>query len=103
MAVNRRSKIRQSARNEDCSLRIHGLRLCSHSDTTVFAHAPCVDKGTGFKSPDWWGAYACHHCHDIIDGREQSGYSTLLPDDAAPHWMRGIYETQKKLREKGLL
>lgn len=97
----RRSKIRESAHLEDCALRIHGAAGCAGVETTVLAHLPSVDKGMGYKSPNWWGVYACRTCHDIIDGR--AGAASLLPDDAAPHLLRALYETQKKLFAKGLI
>ena len=97
----KRSKIRESAHLEDCSLRINGPGNCSSIETTVLAHAPCIDKGMGIKGPDTWAAYACHHCHDIVDGR--AGSQSLTREDAAFYWLQGIYETQKKLRQKGLI
>ena len=93
------SKITQSARGEDCAVRIPGV--CNFdSETTVYAHAPCVDKGMGIKTPDYmaWGAYACSKCHDLIDGRHQ-GWSEM----SISYWFPAIYETQKKLRAKGLI
>jgi len=51
----------------------------------------------GFKSPDWWGAFACNHCHDILDGRAGSLMET------APAWNKAIFETQKQLFDEGLL
>ena len=94
------SKITKSARGEDCAVRIPGI--CNFDpETTVYAHAPCVDSGTGFKSPDWWGAYACNQCHDYLDG----GYVRFhwKASDMFIKWLPAIYETQKKLREKGLI
>ena len=91
------SKITKSARGEDCALRIPGI--CNYdTDTTVFCHAPCADKGMGFKSPDWWGAYGCSKCHDVIDGR-----TGMTLERKAGTWMPAIYETQKKLIAKGLI
>lgn len=100
MTQKRNTKITRSARGESCSLRVPGVCKFDH-ETTVFAHAPCVEKGMGIKSPDWWGAYACHGCHNFMDGRAISPYvdSTEKPQI----WLDGIFETQKKLREKGLI
>ena len=91
------SRIRKSAKGEVCALRLSG---CNHdTETTVYAHAPTVDKGMGIKSPDWFGAYACSNCHDAVDGRagadkqKQSQY----------RWLPAVYETQKKLIAKGIL
>lgn len=95
----KQTKITKSARDEDCSLRIPGV--CNFDPaTTVFCHAPCVDKGIGYKSPDWWGAYGCNKCHDAMDGRNWKAIPDTYRDEA---WLRGIYETQKKLIAKGLI
>ena len=92
-------KITKSAKGENCSLRIYGV--CSFDDSTVvFAHAPSVKKGWGIKSPSFWGCYACHKCHDYIDGRVKTG---LNKDQLCGLIMPAIFETQNKLIEKGLL
>jgi hypothetical protein len=87
------SKITLSARGEDCAVRIPGV--CSFDpETTVYAHAPCVDSGVGFKGPDGWGAYCCSKCHDLLDANRNRFQE---------YWLPAIYETQKKLREKELI
>lgn len=94
------TKIRQAARGQDCTLRVPGV--CNFDpETVVLAHAPCADKGMGYKSPDWWAAFACSACHAWIDRRVTTPYPPIstVPDI----WLQGIYETQKKLRDKGLL
>ena len=78
-----------------CTVRLPGCR--SDRATVVFAHAPSTEKGLGRKSPDWWGVFACSHCHDQLDGRK-SGLT-----DPESHWLRAIFETQKFLFEEGLL
>jgi hypothetical protein len=61
----------------------------------VFAHAPSISKGLGFKSPDWWGAYTCSYCHPILDGDETAEHDS--------DWLRAIHETQKIMFDEGLL
>jgi len=95
----RSKKIRDSARDEKCAMRLPAI--CNYDDsTTVFAHAPSVDKGMGIKSPDFWGCYCCSACHDVLDQRvkypHSDSYITLS-------LIQAIYETQKKLFEKGLI
>jgi hypothetical protein len=92
------SKITKSARGEDCTIRISAYegKPCSPNDTTVFCHAPCRDSGTSYKSPD----YGCYICHDIVDRYRDL---EIAPKFVLAGWLRGIYETQKKLREKGLI
>ena len=90
-------KERNNARGQECTLRISALAGyggCASTETTVLAHAPCRDKGTGFKSPDRWGAFACATCHDVIDGR-LAVLSFVGKDNVMRAWLRGIYETQK--------
>jgi len=64
------SKITESARDEECQVRIPGI--CSGDNSTVvWAHAigTASGKGIGMKSPDIMGAYACQKCHDAYDRR----------------------------------
>jgi hypothetical protein len=87
------SKITRSARMQSCSVRLFGCR--NERETTVFAHAPSISKGLGIKSPDYWGAYACSYCHQILDGNETAEHDT--------DWLRSIHETQVILFKLGLL
>ena len=87
-------KIRQSAKNENCTFRIPGV--CNHnSETVVFCHAPSPSNGMGTKSDDFWGAYGCSECHSYMDNYRFGQVSTT--------WMQAIFETQKKLIDKGLI
>jgi len=78
------SKIRESARGEDCSLR---LGMCSSPETVILAHIG-RNRGMGIKCADYFAVYACSNCHDIIDDSEK---------------LRALEETQGKLISKGLL
>ncbi|MFH1011211.1 MAG: nuclease domain-containing protein [bacterium] len=60
------SKITESARNEDCQVRIP-FGCCFDPATTVWAHADKPGKPKGGKLPDELGAYACWKCHAIYD------------------------------------
>lgn len=90
------SKIRRSARGEDCSLR---LGNCSSNETVVLCHIG-RDKGVGMKCGDHFAVYGCSNCHDIIDGRAKSDFTK---DQLNTEKLRALEETQKKLIEKGLL
>lgn len=91
--------IRKAARGRNCTLRHTGCR--NETETTVFAHAPSLDNGMGLKqSRDFWGAFACAHCHDIADGRVHNSDQRIR---ILERWMAGIYETQKALIEAGLI
>ena len=93
-------KIRQSAKGEECTLMFHPYS-CTEPETTVFCHMPSPDNGVGLKaSHDFWGAYGCAACHRLLDNVEKHG---LDPVEFEKCKQRGIYRTQKKLIEKGLL
>jgi hypothetical protein len=58
--------IRESAKRQDCTLRIEGV--CNYDNsTTVWAHLPDESKGMATKSDDISGCYACCDCHIWID------------------------------------
>ncbi|MCY1305708.1 putative nuclease YbcO [compost metagenome] len=60
-------KLRESARGQDCTLRLAGCRF--NPEYTVLCHLPVGQKGIGMKSPDLFACFGCDHCHGIIDGR----------------------------------
>lgn len=93
----RSKKITQSAKGENCTLRIGGV--CNHnSETTIFAHLK-GNKGTGTKNHDLFGIYCCSSCHDFLDDRH------TLPIEAHHGWdvLRALQETQLKLVAKNLI
>ena len=87
--------IRDSARGQDCTLRLPGCLWTT--DTTVLAHLPCGHRGTGMKGPDTVAVYACQACHDVIDGRRPGDPLTLA--DA----LRALAETHERMIDAGLL
>ena len=94
------SKITESARGEQCQIRILGY--CNRDpETTVFAHYRLAGYcGTGIKPPDFMGAYACSNCHDICDGRVKTD---LDADEIQAAFAEGVMRTLAKLAEKGLI
>jgi len=88
--------IRNSARDEDCSLR---LGQCSSNETVILAHIG-RNRGWAIKCGDHFAVYACSNCHDIIDGRVKSQFGKLELDSEK---LRALEETQSKLIQKGLL
>lgn len=92
------SKIRKSAKGEECTLRLIGI--CNgNSETTVFCHIGKI-RGMGIKCSDNFGVYGCSACHRVIDGQDKdNGMNPNLDADK----LRGLEETQLKLIEKGLL
>lgn len=87
-------KLRDSARDQTCTLRLQG---CGYDDgTVVLAHLPCGQKGIGMKGPDVIACFACDSCHSIIDGRKRGEYETA-------DLLRALAETQVHWIERGLL
>lgn len=65
------SKLTQAARGRSCTIRMPGCM--GESDTVVLAHYRLAGTcGMGKKPPDTNGAYACDHCHGIVDGRTKT-------------------------------
>jgi len=92
-------KLRDSARGEDCTLRIHPY--CNENpETVVLCHLPS-GSGMGQKSPDWFAVYACSGCHDIIDYRNPAhNLSNFQLEEARS---MGLYRTWDRMIEKGLI
>ena len=90
------TKITQSAKGENCALRIPGV--CNfNSETTVFAHNN--GAGMALKAHDIHGCYACSDCHNWLD-------KTSTRDDKrifAQELLRAMIETQSILIQKGLI
>lgn len=95
------SRITDSAKGEDCTVRIPGI--CNYQpETTVYAHINSVrlGHGVGKKNQDIHGCYACSSCHDVIDGRRKSAFGKEAIKNMQ---YEAVMETQLKLIEKGLL
>ena len=87
--------VRDSARGEDCSLR---LDCCNHnSETVCLCHIRAFGwAGMAQKPPDFLAVYACSACHDALDRRSNAawGWEDVL---------RALGETLMRLSAKGLL
>lgn len=89
------TKLRESARGQDCTLRIPGV--CNFNpETTVLAHLPCGQKGVGMKSPDVMAVFACSCCHTFID-------SHRFGELTARHVLQALAETMMVWVQKGLI
>lgn len=77
------SKLRRSARGQDCTLRLDGCNF--NPETTVLAHIR-INRfcGFGLKPPDYMSCFACSSCHDKIDGRVKS--DTVYKDILRAHF-----------------
>jgi len=94
------TKLRNSARDEECTLRI--LAVCNYDPaTTVLAHIRRPwNAGVGLKPRDDEAVYACSACHDLADRRRPSVLSRAEIDS---HLLDGLMKTHRRMREKGLL
>lgn len=88
----KQTKLTKAARGQECTIRLHPYCNCN-PETTVLAHAPSPDKGMGIKSPDFWGAFACSNCHDIVDFRRR--VDIISREEIYHRHIQGVYETLK--------
>jgi len=91
------SKIRKSAKNQQCQIRIPGV--CRHETETVVL---CHLGGAGWarKSLDIHGAYGCQRCHDVVDGRAKSEHNIIL---IKLFFLEAIIRTQEIMVKKELI
>jgi len=97
------SKITESARGEECQIRIPGV--CTHNpEQTVWCHANGLSagKGVGLKSIDECGAYGCFACHSVYDRRASPPHG-MTRQDVESYFADGHFRSLVKLKEKGLL
>lgn len=97
----RNPRITKSAEGEPCTLR---LSVCNGDwTTTVWAHSPYEEDGhgTGTKSHDIFGCYACSACHDELDGRAHK--VRFKPDEKYDIFQRAMKKSWLRLLQKGVL
>lgn len=89
----RSKKLKNSARGQDCTLRLIGT-CNSNPETTVLAHIG-RSRGMGIKCDDSFAVFACSSCHSKIDrDSKESNASDLI---------RALEETQSYWFNEGLL
>lgn len=97
------TKIRASARDQECTLRFPGI--CNQrTDTTVLCHSNQLKdgKGMGLKAPDTKAAYGCSACHDVLDGRARRP-DWMARLDMLARFEEGQRITMNLLARKGLI
>ncbi len=91
------NKIRASARDQDCQVRLYGI--CNFDPaTTVLAHLG--GAGLSMKGYDIQGSYACSRCHDCIDQRTPCSYSQ---NELRLAHLEGMVRTQDLMIKQGLI
>ena len=82
------SKITESARNEDCQVRIVGI--CTYDPAkTIWSHSRhgSAGKGKGIKALDIAGAYACTACDAAYD--QLTGVKHMTREQVDLDWFHG--------------
>jgi len=86
-------KLRDSARGQDCTLRLTGI--CNFNpETTVLCHVG-ANSGFGTKSGDNMAVFGCSSCHSEIDAKVKGFYAADI--------IRALGETQQVWIDSGLI
>lgn len=96
------SRITESARDEECQIRLIGV--CNFDPaTSVWCHAAgCDIKGIGQKTHDLLGAIGCSACHDVLDRRRKPPLG-MMRDDVELSFWRGHARSILILKRKGII
>ena len=90
------TKLRKSAKGRECTLQIVGI--CNYNpETTVLAHIDSEAKGMGYKSPDYFGVFACSDCHAALDQHKLTELDRLFYSN------RGLLRTWAIWIDEGLI
>jgi hypothetical protein len=94
------SKLRKSAKGQDCQIRIPGV--CNFNPaTTVLAHLP--GGGMGYKNSDLSASFACSACHAWVDGGWTKDKREAAQLEADLYHHEGVIRTQQIWLESGLI
>jgi hypothetical protein len=100
--THRDQRIRDSARDEPCLVRLPGCP--SDPAMTIWSHyrGSAGGKGIGIKAGDVCGCFACTYCDAVYDGQKPrpAGMSKAAVDLA---WHEAHIRSLGRLHEKGLL
>ena len=85
------SALTDYAKGKPCLIR--APEICTFIDEqTVACHVPLADyHGTGFKMADWFIAFGCFNCHDLVDRRR---YRHIEEAVARTWHIEGMIRTQ---------
>jgi len=92
--------LRKEAKGRGCMVRLPGI--CNfNSETVVLAHFRLAGvSGTGLKSHDLIGSWACSACHDAVDRRT---HLELDRDYVRLAHLEGMVRTLSQLAKEGLI
>lgn len=92
--------LRNSARGQDCLIRVPGYCLFM-PETVVLCHYRIAGiSGIGMKSPDLLGAFGCSACHAVVDGQQQSHFTR---EELRLMLAEGVFRTQLVWLDSGIL
>lgn len=99
----KRQAIRDSAKGEECLVRIPGV-CRGGTEHTIWSHAPlgAAGKGRGVKSLDLAGAYCCTACDSCADGQSKRP-NGMTRTDVLLAWHEGHMRSLVRLAQKGLV
>jgi hypothetical protein len=101
-APKRSTKLRQSAKGEDCLVRLPGCP--GDPAMTIWSHyrGGAGGKGTGIKASDVCGCFACTWCDAVYDGQTPRP-DGMTKDEVDLAWHEGHIRSLVRLQQKGLL
>lgn len=88
------TNLRRQAIDRECQVRLPG---CTGGPCCLAHWRQVGISGMGLKSPDLLGAFACDHCHQIVD-RKGRGDPEIQLDFA-----QAVFRTQAILINEGLI
>ena len=96
-------RIRDSARGEECQVRIVGA-CTGNPEHTIWSHAPlqAAGKGRGWKSICLAGAYSCTACDAVVDGQRPLPPGATR-DSVMLDFFMGHMRSLVILKQKGLV
>lgn len=99
MNPKKSQKLRDSARGQQCMIRIPDV--CNwNNETTVLCHVN--GGGMAIKSDDMAASFGCHSCHLAADGKPdvKHGYTTK---EIELFFLQGVLRTQEYWRKHGFI
>jgi hypothetical protein len=98
----RSQKLRDSAKGEDCTVRLPGCP--GRADMTIWSHyrGSAGGKGLSIKASDRAGAYACTYCDAVYDGQRTRPIG-MTKDEVDLAWHEGHIRSLVRMEQKGLL
>lgn len=94
------SRLRKAAKGRPCMVRVPG-HCIGNPETVVLAHYRMAGLcGTGIKPTDLAGAWCCSGCHDAVDMRHKTEFST---DELRRMHADGVMRTLAQLEKEGII